>query len=136
MDAVRHFEIYLFGNKFKVVTDHKALTHLFSSTVLNAKLWQWALYLQQFDMVFQYIQGRFNIVADCLSRQTWPSPVLDKSAPVLPISDVVVPVSGKMVAEEKDLVPASSVQTTSQDCTSISPGGDVGGVPPHTFPPT
>ena len=56
-----------------MVTDHKALTHLFSSTVLNAKLWRWALYLQQFCIDFRYLPGRFNVVADCLSRQTWPS---------------------------------------------------------------
>ena len=45
IEAIRHFEIYLFGSEFTVVTDHKAITHLFSSTVLNAKLWRWALYL-------------------------------------------------------------------------------------------
>ena len=39
VEAIRHFEIYLFGAAFTVVTDHKALTHLFSSSVLNAKLW-------------------------------------------------------------------------------------------------
>ena len=38
VEAIRHFEVYLFGSDFTVVTDHKALTHLFSSTVLNAKL--------------------------------------------------------------------------------------------------
>ena len=73
IEAIRHFEIYLFGAQFTVVTDHKALTHLFSSTVLNAKLWRWAMYLQQFDITFRYLPGRFNVVADCLSRQTWPS---------------------------------------------------------------
>ena len=73
IEAIRHFEIYLFGAQFTVVTDHKALTHLFSSTVLNAKLWIWALYLQQFCIDFRYLPGRFNVVADCLSRQTWPS---------------------------------------------------------------
>ena len=73
IEAIRHFEIYLFGSQFTVVTDHKALTNLFSSTVLNAKLWRWAMYLQQFDITFRYLPGRFNVVADCLSRQTWPS---------------------------------------------------------------
>ena len=67
VEAIRHFEIYLFGNEFTVVTDHKALTHLFSSIVLNAKLWRWALYLQQFSIVFRFLPGHFNVVADCLS---------------------------------------------------------------------
>ena len=38
VEAIHHFEVYLFGASFTVVTDHKALIHLFSSTVLNAKL--------------------------------------------------------------------------------------------------
>ena len=45
VEAIKHFEIHLFGQKFKVVTDHSALTRLFCSTVLNAKLWRWALFL-------------------------------------------------------------------------------------------
>ena len=76
VEAIRHFEVYLFGSEFTVVTDHKALTHLFSSTVLNAKLWRWALYLQQFSITFRYLPGRFNVVADCLSWQIGHPPLL------------------------------------------------------------
>ena len=60
VEAVHQFEVHPFGRQFTVVTDHRALTSLFSSTVLNTKLWRWALYLQQFDIVFCYQPGKFN----------------------------------------------------------------------------
>ena len=90
IEAIRHFEIYLFGTHFTVVTDHKALTNLFSSTVLNAKLWRWAMYLQQFSITFRYLPGRFNVVADCLSRQTWPSSTQASGLPDAPTTLQVV----------------------------------------------
>ena len=40
VEAIKHFEVHLFGKSFKVVTDHNALTRLFCSTVLNVKLWR------------------------------------------------------------------------------------------------
>ena len=122
VEAIRHFEIYLFGNEFTVVTDHKALTHLFSSTVLNAKLWRWALYLQQFSIVFRFLPGRFNVVADCLSRQTWPTtPTPDEMPPALAMKDVVSPVDGSK-KEDKD---HRSTPCLLKNRLSPQPGGEM-----------
>ena len=87
--AIKHFEIHLFGQKFKVVTDHIALTRLFCSTVLNAKLWRWALFLQQFDITFEYLPGKFNVVADRMSHQEWPPADVENTPPSVQVQDIV-----------------------------------------------
>ena len=115
---IHHFEIYLFGSQFTVVTDHKTLTNLFSSTVLNAKLWRWAMYLQQFDNTFRYLPGQFNVVADCLSRQTWPSTQTSNELP----DAFTIPSGGISAQRERTPSPSSS----SPRPTSTSTGGRCG----------
>ena len=133
VEAIRHFEIYLFGSEFTVVTDHKALTHLFSSTVLNAKLWRWALYLQQFSITFRYLPGRFNVVADCLSRQAWPStPTPDEMPDALTTKEVVFLQDG---SRQRDQDHHSTARLEDRSLPQQG-GGDVGGVTPDTDPPT
>ena len=69
--AVHFFAHYLFGCKFVVVTDHKALVRFLHSRVLNRQLHGWMLQLLQFDFVIQYRPGEENGDADALSRQAW-----------------------------------------------------------------
>ncbi len=69
--AVDHFAVHLVGGHFRVVTDHRALTSLLSSTKLNGKLMRWALALQTYD---------FDIVhRPCSSHQNADSLFPDKS---------------------------------------------------------
>ena len=136
IEAIRHFEIYLFGAQFTVVTDHKALTHLFSSTVLNAKLWRWALYLQQFCIDFRYLPGRFIVVADCLSRQTWPSSPTASELPDALSTAQVVALQDR--AGDKDFL---SQDRLKKDRSlplegGGGGGGDVGVLSPYPDPPT
>ena len=129
VEAIRHFEVYLFGASFTVVTDHKALTHLFSSTVLNAKLWRWALYLQQFSISFRYLPGRFNVVADCLSRQTWPAtPPVDELPDALSTEQVIALKDTSM-----DHLPHVRL---SDRPLPFESGGDVGALSPVPDTPT
>ena len=147
VEAIKHFEVHLFGKSFKVVTDHNALTHLFCSTVLNAKLWRWALFLQQFDISFIYLPGKFNIVADCLSRQEWLPSTMENTPPSVRMQDVVsfLPRSQDDVPDGHNLPEAVSengrknTEQTSDLSEGVPPdlaGGDVGEVPPHLTPPT
>ena len=69
--AVHFFAHYLFGCKFVVVTDHKALVRFLHSRVLNRRLHGWMLQLLQFDFVIEYRPGVENGDADALSRQAW-----------------------------------------------------------------
>ncbi|CAF4878033.1 unnamed protein product [Pieris macdunnoughi] len=47
--AVKHFRPYLFGRKFKIVTDHKPLTWLFSIKDPGSRLVRWRLKLEEYE---------------------------------------------------------------------------------------
>lgn len=64
--AVKHFKSYLYGRKFKLVTDHKPL--IYSLTNSNDKIVRWKLQLSEFDYEIVYKPGKQNVVADALSR--------------------------------------------------------------------
>lgn len=68
MWAVKHFRPYLFGRKFKIVTDHKPLTWLFSIKDPGSRLVRWRLKLEEFDYEIIYKAGKMNTNADALSR--------------------------------------------------------------------
>ena len=69
--ALKHFEVYLAGRKFVLMTDHQALPGMSTSTNHNRRLTRWALYLQNFDFSMQYRPGPKNGNADGLSQQCW-----------------------------------------------------------------
>ena len=71
--AINYFAHYLYGTRFEVVTDHKALVSLLHSRVLNRRLHGWVLQLLEFDFTVMYRPGQENGDADALSRQTWDS---------------------------------------------------------------
>lgn len=66
--AVEKFKPYLYGNKFKLITDHKPLTFIQSATK-NAKVLRWRLELANYDFEISYKPGKTNVVADALSRK-------------------------------------------------------------------
>jgi len=66
--ATKYFRPYLFGRKFKVITDHKPLTWLFSLKEPNSKLVRWRLKLEEFDYEVIYKKGKENSNVDALSR--------------------------------------------------------------------
>ena len=71
--AINYFSHYLFGTRFEVVTDHKALVSILSSRVLNRRLHGWVLQLLEYDFCVTYRPGLENGDADALSRQAWDS---------------------------------------------------------------
>ena len=48
--------------------NHKPLAPFFTKGMSSPMLHRWALELQQFNIKFQHIQGKKNIVADAISR--------------------------------------------------------------------
>ena len=66
--AVKYFRPYLFGRKFKILTDHKPLQWLFSLKEPNSKLMRWRLKLEEYDYEIIYKKGKLNSNADALSR--------------------------------------------------------------------
>lgn len=63
--AVRHFRYFVEGTPFTIFTDHKPLIYTFAS---DADLPQGISFIAEFTTDIQHIQGKFNVVADALSR--------------------------------------------------------------------
>lgn len=66
--ATKYFRPYLFGRKFKVLTDHKPLEWMMNLKEPNSRLTRWRLRLSEYDFSVHYKKGRTNTNADALSR--------------------------------------------------------------------
>lgn len=68
--ATKHFRPYLFGRKFKILTDHKPLVYLFGMSNPSSRLMKFRIALEEYDFVVEYVKGSSNVTADALSRIT------------------------------------------------------------------
>jgi transposase InsO family protein len=66
--ATKYFRPYLYGRRFKVVTDHKPLTWVMNVRDPGSRLLRWRLQLEEFDYEIEYKKGSLNTNADALSR--------------------------------------------------------------------
>jgi len=66
--ALKKFRPYLYGTKFTLFTDHRALTYLLSQHHSNAMLAFWAETVLDFDMTICHRPGIAMILEDSLSR--------------------------------------------------------------------
>lgn len=66
--ATKYFRPYIFGRRFKMVTDHQPLTWLMSHNDHSSKLTRWRLRLEEFDYEIVYKKGSLNTNGDALSR--------------------------------------------------------------------
>lgn len=62
------FRTYLLGNEIVVRTDHRALTFLQNCKLGHGRLTRWTLALQDYNIKWEHVPGKDNIVADVLSR--------------------------------------------------------------------
>ena len=65
--------VYLFGQKFEPITDHRPSVWLRTMKNPNSKLVRWIIKLDEFDFEVIYKQGRLNNNADALSRIDLPT---------------------------------------------------------------
>lgn len=66
--ATKYFRPYLFGRKFKIITDHKPLQWLMNVKEPNSRLTRWRLKLSEYNYTVIYKKGKSNTNADALSR--------------------------------------------------------------------
>ena len=71
--GMKQFHEYLWGQKFKVVTDHKPILGIFSdhkpiSPQASGRIQRWALLLQAYDFELTHRSGKLLCTADMLSR--------------------------------------------------------------------
>ena len=71
--AIKHFEYYLFGKNFTVLTDHRALLSVLkshrSNKSYNSRLTRWIDRLLPFDSNIEHIPGTRMGLVDYISRQ-------------------------------------------------------------------
>jgi hypothetical protein len=66
--GIKYFKPYLAGRKFLVRSDHKPLSYVFALKDPSSRLTRIRLDLEEFDFDIEYVKGKENVVADCLSR--------------------------------------------------------------------
>ena len=65
--SIQKLAFYLAGTKCMLYCNHKPLAPFFTTGMSSPVLDRWALKLQQFDIKFQHIQGKKNLVANVIS---------------------------------------------------------------------
>ena len=67
--GVKHFDVYLSGQEFRIETDNRALVYLKNFKEKNSILTRWALAVQPYQFVIAHRAGMLNDNADGLSCQ-------------------------------------------------------------------
>ncbi|GBG70866.1 hypothetical protein CBR_g8166 [Chara braunii] len=67
--ALDHWKHYLLGRHFKVYLDHETLRWLKTQAKMTPKLTRWAADIDQYDFELKPVKGKYNVVADALSRR-------------------------------------------------------------------
>lgn len=66
---VHFFRLYLLGQQFHVICDHKALSFLMDiKENTSLRVGRWLITLSMYDFVIRYIPGKLNVLADAMSR--------------------------------------------------------------------
>ncbi|KAG8503702.1 hypothetical protein CXB51_001695 [Gossypium anomalum] len=67
--ALKIWRHYLYGEKYRVYTDHKSLKYLMSQKDLSLRQRRWLELLKDYELVIDYHPRKANVVADALSKK-------------------------------------------------------------------
>ena len=68
--TLKIWRYYLYGEEFKVYSDHKSLKYIFKQRDLNMRQRRWMEFLEDYDFTLHYHPGKANVVVDELSRKS------------------------------------------------------------------
>lgn len=71
LEGIKTFHVYLANSRFKIYTDHQALTWLSKVKQSTGRLARWSVLLQGYNYEICYRKGKNNTNADCLSRRDY-----------------------------------------------------------------
>lgn len=66
--SIRHYKTYLYGRKFRILSDCRSLNYLIKLESPANRLSRWLLELSNYDFDFEHIKGSENFLGDLLSR--------------------------------------------------------------------
>ena len=69
--ALKIWHHYLYGEQFKVFSDHKSLRYIFTQRDLNMRQRRWMEYLEDYDFTLHYHPDKANVVSDALNLKSW-----------------------------------------------------------------
>ena len=68
--ALKIWRYYLYGEHFKVYSNHKSLKYIFTQRDLNMRQHRWMEFLEDYDFTLHYHPGKANVVADALRQKS------------------------------------------------------------------
>ena len=117
------FSDYLVANKFTVYTDNNPLTHVLTSSKLEAVCQRWISALSDYDFDIVYRPGSKNVDADCMSRYPHEQVSIDSKGHVALGSDVVKAICNVSYTAYVDILQSCSINVadiTGSDTSSMS----------------
>ena len=67
--ALKIWQHYLYGEKYRIYTDHKSLKYVLTQKELNLRQRRWLELFKDYDCIIDYHPGKSNVVVDALNRK-------------------------------------------------------------------